>query len=81
MNDVLYFQNLEGDVLSEYELADAHLEFLNGQLPVVEIGDLQYLAGNVLREVDPIAFREDFLNYLDSFEWHEVPAGWNEVPA
>lgn len=74
MNDVLYYQNPEGDVLSEYELADAHLKFLNDSLPVIKIGYLQYLAGNVLREVDPIAFREDFLDYLDSFDWHEVEA-------
>lgn len=74
MNDVLYYQNPEGDVLSEYELSDAHLEFLNDSLPVIDINGMEYLAGDVLREVDPIAFREDFLNYLDSFDWHEVEA-------
>ncbi len=74
MTDVLYYQSPEGDVLSEDELADAYLEYLNDSLPMIEINGMEYLAGDVLREVDPIAFREDFFNYLDLFEWHEVPA-------
>lgn len=70
----LLFQNDEGDVLTEYELANAHLEFLNDSLPVIEINGMQYLAGNILQEVDPIAFHENFLDYLDSFGWYEVEA-------
>lgn len=72
MSDVLYYQNPEGDVLSEYELADVHLEFLNDALPVIDINGMRYLAGDVLREIDPIAFRQDFLDYLDMFDWEEL---------
>jgi peptidoglycan hydrolase CwlO-like protein len=34
--------------------------------PMVEFGDLKYLASHVLKEVDPIAYREEYLNWVNS---------------
>lgn len=61
-----------GDIVSEYELAEAHLSYLNDSYPEVEILGGSYLVGDILKEVDPIAFRQDFLDYLDMHGWEEV---------
>lgn len=71
----LLFQNGEGDVLTESELEAAHREYLNDSYPLAQVGEWEYPAGDVLSLVDPILYRQDFLDYLDSFGWYEVPAG------
>ena len=43
-------------------------EFLNDTLPRVLIFDLSYGAGEVLEEVDPVAFRTGMNDYLDSLK-------------
>lgn len=55
-----------GDDLYEYELETRFDDFFNEVYPEVEFGELSYLASSVLREVDPIAYREEFNNWLDS---------------
>lgn len=47
-------------------------EYLNEEFTVQEIMGDDYGAGSVLRAVDPIAFRESFLDFLDSAELTEV---------
>jgi len=70
----LLFQNDEGDVLTESELEAAHLEYLDDTYPLARIGEWEYPAGYALALVDPILYRQDFLDYLDSFGWYEVEA-------
>lgn len=55
-----------GDDLYEYELETRFDDFFNEVYPEVEFGELTYLASRVLGEVDPIAYREEFNNWLDS---------------
>lgn len=38
-------------------------EYLDEALPKIKILDYEYLASEVLRDVDPIAYREELLNW------------------
>ena len=38
---------------------------LNDSCEPLKIGSLEYLAGSTLREIDPIAFREIVLEYME----------------
>jgi hypothetical protein len=38
---------------------------LNNNYESFKIGDLEYLAGSTLREIDPIAFRQIVLDFMD----------------
>ena len=38
---------------------------LNDNCESLKIGNLEYLAGSVLREIDPIAFRQIVLDFMD----------------
>lgn len=69
---MLRYINDNGDILTEEELAEAHLFYLNDAYDEVEIAGLHYLVGDILRAVDPIAFRQDFLDYLDAYGWEEL---------
>ena len=44
---------------------------LNNNYESFKIGGLEYLAGSVLREIDPIAFREIVLDFMDQEEEEE----------
>ena len=41
---------------------------LNDNCESLKIGSLEYLAGSTLREIDPVAFREIVLEYMDNNE-------------
>lgn len=43
-------------------------EMLNDEYEPFKIGNLEYLAGTTLKEIDPIAFREIVLEYMDNNE-------------
>ena len=43
-------------------------EMLNETCEPLKIGILEYLAGTTLKEIDPIAFREIVLEYMDNNE-------------
>ena len=51
--------------MNEELLAPLYDEMLDETNPVVVIGGLTYLPSQVLREVDPIAYRVGFADYLD----------------
>jgi hypothetical protein len=57
-------QTFEVDTLNQ-ELFD---EFLDGTFPNFEIGNLSYPPSQVLKAIDPIAYEQAFLEYLDGFE-------------
>ena len=55
-----------GEDLFEAELEERFDDFFNEVYPEVEFGGLTYLASRVLGEVDPIAYRGAFLDWIDS---------------
>lgn len=54
-----------GDTVSEWELESQFEEMINESYPLVEIIGMYFEPGRALKELDPIAFRESFLNYID----------------
>lgn len=64
------------EVLYEHEIEDHYEALLNDNYDLVNVCGHTYEAGRLLREVDPIAFRESVLSYTDSMvqegEWEEV---------
>jgi hypothetical protein len=59
---------MKTDFEIEQENMDRYDEFLNEFCPVVEIGSLKYDASEVLKAVDPIAYRIGMQEYLDFLE-------------
>ena len=45
--------------------------FFDDVIGPIRIGQLEYSASRVLKEVDPIAYTQEFLNWLDSEGWLE----------
>lgn len=63
----------------ESEATDRYNEMLDEVYEPIKIGNLHYDVSRVLSEVDPIAWREGFNNWLDSEEleigtWEQVEA-------
>ncbi len=50
----------------EYELEDMFNDFLNECYGTVKIAGYEYDTASVLKEIDEIAYREGFNNWLDS---------------
>ena len=55
---------------TEMELIEEFEMVLDETTPLVEIGSLTYSPSDVLRKMDPIAYRQEFLNWLD-FEGYQ----------
>lgn len=49
--------------MSENEAYERYDEFLDEVYPMVEFGALSYTPSEVLKAVDPIAYREGFLDF------------------
>lgn len=65
--------------LDEQEAEDAFDEFLNEVHPVVSICGYDYDAARAFKEIDPIAYRVDFLNWVDSQETDGINTfPWNQ---
>ena len=60
------YVNAEGELFTESELEDTFADGLNDCYGPVSVCGYEYDAGRVLREVDPVAFREGFLDWLDA---------------
>ena len=54
-----------GELFSSGELEDVYQDDLGDFYGMVSVCGLEYDAGRVLREMDPIAFREGFLGWID----------------
>lgn len=54
-----------GELFSAGELEDVYQDDLGDFYGMVSVCGLEYDAGRVLREIDPIAFREGFLGWID----------------
>lgn len=61
-----YEEGRELEYLTQSELEEQFEEMLNESLDPVQFGALQYDAGTVFKQIDPVAFREDMNNYADS---------------
>lgn len=69
----------EVEELSENEADDKFQDYMNELNPVVSIAGIDYDPARVLKEVDPISYRQEFLNWVDSetqdgrysFPWNE----------
>ena len=55
-----------GDTVSEWELEEQFEDMLNDVYPMIEIVGMYFESGTALKELDPIAFREAFLDYINS---------------
>lgn len=53
-------------IITESEALEMYEEMLDECNPMVTIGSLQYFPSTVLKEVDPIAYRCGFNDYVDS---------------
>lgn len=62
------------ETLSEYELAGMYDDMLDDVYGDVEIAGLTYSTSHALKEVDPIAYRVGFSDWLDAEGWEELPA-------
>ena len=51
---------------TERDLETMFDDMLDECYPVVKFGCLEYMPSQVLKEVDPIAYREEYLTYIDS---------------
>lgn len=59
------YVNVEGELFTESELEDTFADGLDDCYGPVSVCGYEYDAGRVLREMDPIAFRESFLAWID----------------
>lgn len=55
-----------GDTVSEWELEEQFEDMLNDVYPMIEIVGMYFEPGAALKELDPIAYRESFLDYINS---------------
>ena len=58
--------NLNLDKLTPIDETELTLNYLNECFDAVKICGHDYLAGDALKEIDPIAFRQEESNYIDS---------------
>jgi hypothetical protein len=59
-------QNILKIEASPIDTDELFQELLNETHEPLKIGSLEYLAGDALRKLDPIAFRCEVSNYIDS---------------
>lgn len=60
------YVDADGQLFSERELEDSFEEGLSDSWGTVSVCGYEYDAGRALRELDPIAFRESFLDWIDA---------------
>lgn len=65
-DEINTFEPDEGDFTDQYE------ELLD-EMGDVEIGNLSYSPSHVLKNVDPIAYRQGLLDYIDGLDPSEFP--------
>lgn len=78
MSDTPDYITPSGEEIYEWEMENRTEETLDELYPMFQVGYLSYEAGRVLREIDPIAFRECVLGEINSLmqdgeldEWRE----------
>ncbi len=61
------------EVFSEHAAEEHFMDMLDESYPAVSLGGCEYGYGRVWSEVDPIAYREAYLNFIDDWETFDVP--------
>jgi len=61
-----YWDIYSGEGLSDYDLHERYDDMLDECCDEVRIGSLSYMPSRALKEVDPIAYRVGFSDWLDS---------------
>mgnify|MGYP003495615373 CR=1 FL=1 len=61
-----YVDTSTNKVIYDNELEDMFNDLLDDTTPVIEILGFSYSPSRVLKEVDPIAYNEEFSNWLDN---------------
>lgn len=64
MNDKYEYLDRDGLPVTEYELLGRFDDVLDFD-GLVSVAGLEYAPSRVLKEVDPIAYRESFLNWIN----------------
>lgn len=54
--------------MEDYEIEESYKEMLDECYGVVKIGDSEFWASDILRELDPIAYSIGLTDYTDSLE-------------
>ena len=54
--------------LAEYQLEELYKEFIDDTTETITIWGMEYSASTVIREVDPIAYRVGFSDWLDGLD-------------
>lgn len=54
--------------LQDYELEDLYKDFLDGCYPPVQVAGYEYETSRALYELDPIAYRTGFNDWLDGLD-------------
>jgi len=70
--------------MSENELLIIFNEMLDECHEPFKIGYLEYEASRTLKEIDPIAYEEEFRNFVDSYfdgEYQEYKYGYRTMPS
>lgn len=60
------YADMSGQVMTDDEMEDYFQDFLDDLYGIVDIAGYSFGTGRVLREMDYVAFREEFNNWLDS---------------
>jgi hypothetical protein len=55
-------------IINEDDAIEAFEDMLNDSYPLVKFGNLSYSPSEVLKRVDPTAYRCEFVDWLDSQE-------------
>ena len=66
------------ELRSEHKLTKEFTDVLNDEHDEIVICGMTFLAGRALQRLDPVAFREAFLNWFDSEGWVETEHGYVE---
>ena len=54
-----------------FEIKSWFDEMLDESYPIMEIGNLKFYPSQILRECDPVAYRESLLNFEDAIRENE----------
>lgn len=61
-----YYVTESDDRIEDFEVDGLYAEMLDEVYPVVNVAGMEYSTSDVLRHVDPIAFRCGMLDWVDS---------------
>ncbi|AYY11604.1 hypothetical protein EF847_01540 [Actinobacteria bacterium YIM 96077] len=62
------YYDADGNEIQEHKLEEQYEKMLDENHGTVRLGELEYAASRVLREVDPTAYRVGFADWLSELE-------------